>query len=144
MVTTGQTPQFNCVSLQTDRGRVQDFCFCREFSGRYLCTFHLSFAMDSKCCFLSQINFRELMDRWKQDNNVSFYYRTMTYFSPERNHSTRGGGERTCTYCFHMLHRVASWTASRRSPVAVKKHHKISSCTFVLEVVSSVVLETES
>ena len=58
----------------------QDFCLCRKFSGRYLCTFHPSFAMDSQCCFLSHIIFRELMDRLRQDNNFSFYYWTMKYF----------------------------------------------------------------
>ena len=68
----------------------QDFCLCRKFSGRYLCTFHPSFAMDSQCCFASHIVFRELMDRWRQDNNVSFYCWTMKYFSLERNHSTKG------------------------------------------------------
>lgn len=68
----------------------QDFCLCRKFSGRYLCTFHPSFAMDSECCFPSHIIFRELMYRWRQDNNVSFYYWTMKYFSLEHNHSTKG------------------------------------------------------
>lgn len=68
----------------------QDFCLCRRFPGSYLCTFHPPFAMDSQCCFPSHIIFRELIDRWRQDNNVSFYYWTMKYFTLECNHSTKG------------------------------------------------------
>lgn len=74
---------------QTESG-CQEFCLCRQFSGRYLCIFHPSFAMDSQCCFLSRAIFRELMDRWRQDDNVSFCHRTTKYFSLERNCSAKG------------------------------------------------------
>jgi len=79
-----------CAYKQMDAG-CQDFCLHRKFSGRYLCTFHPSFAMDSQRCFPYHTIFRELMDRWRQDSNVSSYYWTMKYFSLERNHSTKGG-----------------------------------------------------
>lgn len=108
---------------QTQAG-CQDFCLCRKVSGRYLCIFHPSFATGSQCCFLSRVIFRELMDRWRQDDNVSFCYRTMKYFSLERNRSSNGRRRNAMNLLLPYAPPSDQLACGRRSPVAVLRKHR--------------------